>query len=105
MRGRERILASPTTWIVDTSERAVYVTANLNRISGKHMLLRVCLILAIVAGLAVTGVTWFMVRPQVQQIVTDRDFNKTKWTEFEGKFNSSQRELKTTQETLRKTEG
>lgn len=68
------------------------------------MLLRICLILAILAGLAVIGLTHFQVRPHVKQIIDTRDENKRKWDEFEGRWKKSQRELKLTQETLQKTQ-
>jgi cell shape-determining protein MreC len=67
------------------------------------MLLRICLVLAILAGLGVIGLTQFKIRPKMLATIQERDFNKTKWTEFEGKFKKSQRDLKETQETLTKT--
>ena len=43
------------------------------------MLLRICLALAILAGLGVIGVSQFMLRPHVQEIIDVRDKNKQEW--------------------------
>jgi hypothetical protein len=40
------------------------------------MLLRICLVLAIVAGLGIIGLSQFVLRPQIQEIVDKRDENK-----------------------------
>jgi hypothetical protein len=68
------------------------------------MLLRICLILAIVAGLGVIGVSQFMLRPQIVEIRDTRDFNKQKWDETSTELTKTKRTLKDTSEKLAKTE-
>ena len=68
------------------------------------MLLRVFLILALLAGIGTVAVTQFMVRPHVQQIVTDRNTNKEGWDKELARANKLNKDLKTTQETLATTE-
>jgi hypothetical protein len=68
------------------------------------MLLRISLILAILAGLGVIGVSQFMLRPQIEEIRTTRDYNKTEWDKTTDKLKKTNAVLKTTLEKLVKTE-
>jgi hypothetical protein len=68
------------------------------------MLLRICLILAIVAGLGVIGVSQFMLRPQIENIRDTRDENKRQWDKTSTELTKTKRTLKDTSEKLAKTE-
>jgi len=68
------------------------------------MLLRICLILAIVAGLGVIGVSQFMLRPQIEEIRSTRDHNKTEWDKTAANLKKTNTVLKATVEKLAKTE-
>jgi len=68
------------------------------------MLLRISLILAILAGLGVIGVSQFMLRPQIVTIIGDRDHNKTEWDKTTERLKKTNVVLKTTLEKLAKTE-
>jgi len=68
------------------------------------MLLRICLILAIVTGLGVIGVSQFMLKPQIEEIITTRDHNKTEWTKAATELTKTKKTLKETGEKLAKTE-
>ena len=68
------------------------------------MLLRICLILAIVTGLGVIGVSQFMLKPQIETIIGDRDHNKTEWDKSAKELVSNKKKLKDTSEKLTKTE-
>lgn len=68
------------------------------------MLLRICLILAIVAGLGVIGVSQFMLRPQIVEIIETRDHNKREWDKTSTELTKTKRTLKDTSEKLAKTE-
>ena len=68
------------------------------------MLLRICLILAIVAGLGVIGVSQFLLKPQIETIITDRDHNKAEWTKSANELTKTKKTLKETSEKLAKTE-
>lgn len=68
------------------------------------MLLRICLILAIVTGLGVIGVSQFMLKPQIEKIVEDRDHNKTEWDKSAKELVNNKKKLKDTSEKLTKTE-
>ncbi len=68
------------------------------------MLLRVCLILAIVAGLGVIGVSQFMLRPQIEEIIKVRDDNKTGWDNTKTELTKTKKTLKDTSEKLATTE-
>ena len=68
------------------------------------MLLRICLILAIVTGLGVIGVSQFMLKPQIEGIITEREHNKTEWTKAATELTKTKKTLKETGEKLAKTE-
>ena len=68
------------------------------------MLLRVCLILAIVAGLGVIGVSQFMLRPQIEEIIKVRDDNKAGWDKTQTELTKTKKTLKDTSEKLATTE-
>jgi hypothetical protein len=68
------------------------------------MLLRISLILAILAGLGVIGVSQFMLRPQVVKIIDEREHNKTEWDKTQKRLNNTNVVLKATLEKLAKTE-
>jgi len=68
------------------------------------MLLRISLILAILAGLGVIGVSQFMLRPQVVKIIEEREHNKTEWDKTQKRLDKTNVVLKTTLEKLAKTE-
>jgi uncharacterized coiled-coil DUF342 family protein len=68
------------------------------------MLLRISLILAILAGLGVIGVSQFMLRPQIEEIRTTRDHNKTEWDKTTDRLKKTNVVLRTTLEKLAKTE-
>ena len=68
------------------------------------MLLRISLILAILAGLGVIGVSQFMLRPQIEEIRSTRDHNKTEWDKTTASLKKTNVVLKTTLEKLAKTE-
>jgi hypothetical protein len=68
------------------------------------MLLRISLILAILAGLGVIGVSQFMLRPQVEEIRNKRDYNKTEWDKTTASLKKTNTILKATIEKLTKTE-
>ncbi len=60
------------------------------------MLLRICLILAILTGVGVIGVSQFMLKPQIEEIITNRNT-------FEQERNSARTELAKTKTTLKNT--
>lgn len=68
------------------------------------MLLRICLILAILTGVGVIGVSQFMLKPQIEEIITTRDFNKTEWDKSKNELTKTKTTLKNTNEKLAKTE-
>jgi hypothetical protein len=67
------------------------------------MLLRICLILAILAGLGVIGVGQFVLRPQVEEIRNTRDTNKQGWDKSVADHKKTTRDLNQTKEELTKT--
>jgi hypothetical protein len=68
------------------------------------MALRISLILAVLAGLGVIGVSQFVLRPHVEEIITTRDSNKKGWDDAEGRFRKKVTELNQTQTKLTSTE-
>lgn len=68
------------------------------------MLLRICLVLAILAGLGVIGVSQFVLRPQIVEIIETRDHNKREWDKTSTDLTKTKRTLKDTSEKLAKTE-
>ncbi len=68
------------------------------------MALRISLILAILAGLGVIGVSQFVLKPQVEEIVATRDTNKKNWDDAEARFKKKSSELKETTTKLTMTE-
>ena len=68
------------------------------------MLLRISLIVAILAGLGVIGVSQFVLRPQIEVIIKDRDDNKAGWDRTQTELTKTKTTLKTTTEKLVKTE-
>jgi len=68
------------------------------------MLLRISLIVAILAGLGVIGVSQFVLRPQIEVIIKDRDDNKDGWDKTKTELTKTKTTLKTTSEKLTKTE-
>lgn len=68
------------------------------------MALRISLILAILAGLGVIGVSQFVLKPQVEKIVEEREGNKRGWDDAEARLRKTKTELKETQTKLTVTE-
>jgi hypothetical protein len=68
------------------------------------MALRISLILAVLAGLGVIGVSQFVLRPHVEEIIKTRDDNKTGWDDAEKRYKKKVTELKETQTKLAVTE-
>src|SRR5690349_19756602 len=68
------------------------------------MLLRICLILAIVAGLGVIGVSQFVLRPQIEEIIRVRNENKEGWDRTSAELTKTKKNLKDTTDRLTKTE-
>ncbi len=68
------------------------------------MLLRICLILAILTGVGVIGVSQFMLRPQIETIITDRNNFKDGWDKTKTELAKTKTTLKNTSEKLAKTE-
>lgn len=68
------------------------------------MLLRICLILAILTGVGVIGVSQFMLKPQIQEIIDTRDLNKREWDKTSADLSKTKKTLKETGEKLAKTE-
>ncbi|MFM1770751.1 MAG: hypothetical protein RJA22_3280 [Verrucomicrobiota bacterium] len=66
--------------------------------------LRICLALAIAAGIAVIAVSQFVVKPKVQLIIDARDDFNNKWKKSEEEKRKVTKDLKDTQEKLRSTE-
>ncbi len=68
------------------------------------MALRISLILAILAGLGVIGVSQFMLRPQIEGIREKRDYNEKEWKKTDTELRKTKKTLKETSEKLTKTE-
>ncbi len=68
------------------------------------MLLRICLILAILTGVGVIGVSQFMLKPQIEEIITTPDHNKTECDKSKSELAKTKTTLKNTNEKLAKTE-
>ncbi len=68
------------------------------------MALRISLILAILAGLGVIGVSQFMLRPQIEGIREKRDYNEKEWKKTDAELKKTKKNLKETSEKLTKTE-
>src|SRR5689334_2384004 len=68
------------------------------------MALRISLILAVLAGLGVIGVSQFVLRPQIEEIITTRDNNKKGWDDAEGRYKKTKKSLDETQTKLSSTE-
>ena len=68
------------------------------------MLLRICLILAILTGVGVIGVSQFLLRPQIETIITDRNTFKDGWDKTKTELAKTKTTLKNTSEKLAKTE-
>jgi hypothetical protein len=68
------------------------------------MALRISLILAILAGLGVIGVSQFVLKPHVQEIIDTKDKNKKGWEDAENRFKKTKKELEATQTKLTFTE-
>ena len=67
------------------------------------MLLRISLILAILAGLGVIGVSQFMLKPHIEEIITERNKNKKGWDDTAAELKKTNKKLKETNEDLTKT--
>lgn len=67
------------------------------------MLQRICLILAILAGLGIIAVTQFKVRPHIQGIIDERETNKKNWKTQETRANKLDKDLAATRNTLEET--
>lgn len=67
------------------------------------MLLRICLILTIIAGLAIIGICQFTVRPHIQEIIDVRNRNKEGWDRELARANRLDRELAKTVKELADT--
>jgi hypothetical protein len=68
------------------------------------MLVRICLILAILTGAGVIVVSQFKVKPHIQSIIDDRDTNARQREEQRNRANKAEKDLKDTQGRLAKTE-
>lgn len=66
--------------------------------------LRLCLILAILAGIGVIVISQVVVKPHVEGIIQVRDENKAGWDKAEGEKRKLNTELKDTQTKLKSTE-
>jgi hypothetical protein len=64
---------------------------------------RICLILAILAGIGIIAVTEFKVRPHIQGIIDERETNKKNWKTQETRANKLDKDLATTRNTLEET--
>ncbi len=67
-------------------------------------MLRICLILAIVAGLAVSGLNFVMVKDKVTRLATDRDNEKQMKVEAQTQLANTKSELDKTTTKLKQTE-
>jgi len=67
------------------------------------MLLRICLIVAILGGAGVAAVNFFMVKPALEQLVQNRDDWKAKDDKEVAEHNKTKKTLKDTQTTLDNT--
>ena len=67
------------------------------------MLQRICLILAILAGLGIIAVTQFKVRPHIQGIIDVRETNKKGWDKELARANKLDKDLAATRNTLEET--
>jgi len=68
------------------------------------MLTRIFTILAVISGLAIIGVTQFMVRPHIEEIVTARDDYNTKWKSEKSRAARLEAQKRETEEKLVATE-
>jgi len=68
------------------------------------MLLRICLIVAILAGLAVGGLNFVMVKEKVTTLAKDRDSERGQKVDALAKLDTTQKELATTKTKLTQTE-
>ena len=68
------------------------------------LLLRVCLVLAILAGIGVIIVSQVVLKPQVQTIIENRTTYSNNWQRAEGEKKKLNRELTDTQTKLKSTE-
>ena len=68
------------------------------------LLLRLCLVLAILAGIGVIVVSQAVLKPQIQGIIETRDKNKQGWDKAEGEKRKLNKDLGETQTKLKKTE-
>jgi hypothetical protein len=68
------------------------------------MALRICLILAILAGIGVIVVSHMQLRPQIQTIIQDRDTNKENWDKETKRANKLNKDLGDTKTKLTATE-
>src|ERR1051326_6510072 len=68
------------------------------------MLLRICLVVAILAGAGVVGVGHFMLRPQIQSIIDEREKNAKDRDMEKTAKQKAQKELKDTTAKLKDTE-
>src|SRR5262245_12697897 len=67
------------------------------------MLLRVCLILAILAGLGVIGVSQFVLKPQIEGIIENRNTTSNNLVKTTADLKKTQKTLAETKEELAKT--
>jgi hypothetical protein len=68
------------------------------------MALRISLILAILAGLGVIGVSQFVLKPKVEAVIEKRDANKKGWDDAESRYKTTKKKLDETQTKLTATE-
>jgi F0F1-type ATP synthase membrane subunit b/b' len=68
------------------------------------LLLRLCLVLAILAGIGVIVVSQAVLKPQIQGIIETRDTNKKNWDKAESDKRKLSKDLGETQTKLKKTE-
>src|SRR6266545_4185730 len=69
------------------------------------MALRISLILAILAGLGVIGVSQFMLRPQIEGIREKRDYNEKEWKKTDAELKKTSEKLTKTESNLEETKG
>jgi hypothetical protein len=67
------------------------------------MLIRICLIVAILGGLAVAGVDYFVLKDNIDKTIADRDTFNTNWHKEEGEHKKYQTLAEKTQKELDKT--
>jgi uncharacterized protein HemX len=69
-----------------------------------NMLIRICLILAVVAALAVGAVNFFVVKDKINALVTDRNTNRDNWHSTQAELAQTNKVLLATRADLKQTQ-